>query len=127
VPVSTVVVGAGCSVIDGGAGGTITVRCAAPENAEPALLANNAAYSLPLSDAEATKDSVVDVAPGMALNDAPPSLLTNHCTEGVGPPVAAAVNVAVMPAFTVCDVGLSVTFGTASVLVTRRLLSESAW
>jgi hypothetical protein len=54
------------------------------------------------------KLKVVEVAPGTALHDVPPFVLTIHCTVGVGVPVAAAVNVAALPADTVTEVGLVV-------------------
>src|SRR5664279_4728187 len=57
--------------------------------------------------------SVVVVAPATLLKVAPPSVLNSHCTVGVGRPVAAAVNTAVPPAFTVTSVGLVVTTGPA--------------
>ena len=47
-----------------------------------------------------TNDKVVEVAPDRLLNVAPPSVLTCHCTVGVGFPLAAAVNVAFDPALT---------------------------
>ena len=45
------------------------------------------------------------MAPETLLNVTPPSVLTGHCTVGVGEPVAAAVKVAVWPAVTVWFVG----------------------
>src|SRR5690242_9628590 len=45
--------------------------------------------------------SVVEVAPGISVNVAPPSVLTCHCTVGAGVPVAAALNDAVCPDVTV--------------------------
>src|SRR5258708_4130920 len=62
-------------------------------------------------EAFTTKLSVVDVAPGMRPNVAPPSVLTYHCTVGTGVPVAAAVNVAVSPTFSVSGSGFKVTAG----------------
>ena len=44
----------------------------------------------------------------------PPSVLTCHCTVGVGLPLAAAVKVAVWPALTVSLLGLLVTAGAKS-------------
>jgi hypothetical protein len=44
---------------------------------------------------EAAKLSVVLVPPETLFHELPPSVLTNHCTAGVGEPVAAAVKVAV--------------------------------
>src|SRR5665647_2956312 len=57
--------------------------------------------------------SVVVVAPATLLKVAPPSVLDCHCTVGDGNPVAAAVNTAVPPAFTVTSVGFSVITGPA--------------
>jgi hypothetical protein len=55
----------------------------------------------PFCDVLAVKLSVVEVAPPTLVNVVPPSVLTCHCTVGVGEPVAAAVKVAVCPAVTV--------------------------
>jgi len=63
---------------------------------------------------------VVDVAPLMFAQVEPPLLESCHCTDGVGLPYAAAVNVAAAPAFTVWLVGLLVTQG-AIALVTVRV------
>ena len=54
--------------------------------------------------------NVVEVAPATFVN-APPAVLTCHCTVGAGFPVAAAVNVAVAPAATVTFAGLIVIAG----------------
>ena len=54
---------------------------------------------------------VVLVAPLMLLQVEPPSVLTCHCTVGVGLPVAAAVKVTLWPALTVALLGLVVTLG----------------
>src|SRR5450755_3356096 len=51
---------------------------------------------------------VVLVAPATLLNVAPPFVENCHCTVGVGAPLAAAVNTAVPPAFTVTSTGFSV-------------------
>jgi hypothetical protein len=56
-------------------------------------------------------DSVVEVAPEIFVKLVPPFVLTCHCTVGVGLPLAAAVNVAVAPAFTVVLAGLVVIAG----------------
>ena len=52
---------------------------------------------------------MVLVAPEMLLKVEPPSMLTCHCTVGVGLPLAAAVKVAVWPAVTVWLAGWVVT------------------
>ena len=57
------------------------------------------------------KVRVVLVAPAMSLKVVPPSVLTCHCTVGVGLPLAAAVKVAVCPAVTVWFVGFVVIAG----------------
>src|SRR5206468_1373902 len=100
--------GVGWVVTDGG---TFTVRVAAVVVAVPQVFVNTARYCLPLSAPAAVKLRVVVVAPGMSVNVAPPLMLTCHCTVGVGVPLAAAVNVAVWPAFTVRFVGFVVTAG----------------
>src|SRR5258707_13462476 len=51
------------------------------------------------------------MAPEMLPNVAPPSVLTCHCTVGVGEPVAAVVKVAVWPTFTVWFAGCVVMTG----------------
>ena len=73
----------------------------------------------------------------MSLKVAPPSVLTCHCTVGVGLPLAAAVKVAVWPAVTVWLVGWVVTEGANWAVVTVRvaalvvavptLLVNTAW
>src|SRR6187431_867214 len=60
------------------------------------------------------KLNVDELAPGMSLKVAPPSVLDCHCTVGTGLPAAAAVNVAVSPAMTAESTGLSVTTGTVA-------------
>ena len=65
------------------------------------------------------------VAPLMLLQVEPPSMLTCHCTVGVGLPVAAAVKVAVCPALTVTLAGLVVTVGAyCTVSVAAAVVAE---
>ena len=64
---------------------------------------------------------VVLVAPAMGVKVEPPSVLTCHCTVGVGLPLAAAVKVAVCPAVTVWLAGWVVTIGAV------RARSPSGW
>jgi hypothetical protein len=67
---------------------------------------NTASYRFPFcAPVVAVSVSVADVAPGTFVYVVPPLVLTCHCTVGVGVPVAAAVNVAVVPAVTVVLVG----------------------
>ena len=66
------------------------------------------ARNLPI---ESTRGTVVDVAPDTFVNVPPPSVLTCHCTVGVGLPLAAAVKLAVLPDVSMTSVGLSVTTG----------------
>ena len=61
-----------------------------------------------------------EVAPGMSLKVLPPSVLTCHCTVGVGLPLAAAVKVAVSPALTVRFVGFVVIVGAWLTWLTTR-------
>ena len=82
-------------------GAALTVRVAAVVVAVPAEFVNTARYWFPLCDKAVVKLSVVEVAPETLLNVPPPSVLTCHCTVGVGEPVAAAVKVAAWPAVTV--------------------------
>ena len=63
-------------------------------------LVNTARYSLPSSAADAVKENVVAMAPGMSVNVPLPSTPTCHCTVGVGWPMAVAVKLAVRPALT---------------------------
>src|SRR5881628_1797480 len=102
-----------CSVMvpEGGGGVPFTVSVAAVVVADPAELVNTARYLLPLCDKVVVKLRVVEVAPEALLKVTPPSVLTCHCTVGVGEPVAAAVKVAVWPAFTVWFTGWVVMVG----------------
>ena len=84
-----------------GSVGEFTVSVAAAVVAVPAELVNTARYWFPLCDEAVVKLRVVEVAPETLLKVAPPSVLTCHCTVGVGEPVATAVKVAVWPAVTV--------------------------
>src|SRR5258708_40096302 len=81
-------------------GAAFTVSVAAVVVADPAEFVNTAWYWFPFCDEVVAKLRVVEVAPGRMLKVAPLSVLTCHCTVGVGEPVAAAVNVAVWPAVT---------------------------
>src|SRR5262249_15952211 len=80
-------------------GAAVTVRVATLVVALPALLVKMASYSSPFMSA-VTLDSVsvALVAPPMAFQVVPPSVLTSHCTVGVGLPLAAAVNGTLGPA-----------------------------
>ena len=79
-----------------------------------------ARYWLPVcATSVGTKDSVGAVAPAILLKDAPPSVLSCHCTVGVGLPLAAAVNVAVWPAVTVWLVGWVVITGACPCVTVR--------
>jgi len=103
----------------------LTVSVAAVVVADPAELVNTARYWLPFCDKVVVKLRVVEVAPETLLNVVPPSMLTCHCTVGVGEPVAAAVKVAVWPAATVWLAGCMVIVGYG--FVTSRLpLSSTA-
>jgi hypothetical protein len=82
-------------------GAEFTVRVAAVVVATPAVFVNTARYLFPFCEALAVNVSVVEVAPATLLNVVPPSVLTCHCTVGVGFPLAAAVKLALAPAVTV--------------------------
>ena len=99
------------------------VRAAAVVVDVPPVFVNAARYRLPSSPAPAVKLSVVDVAPGMLLNVAPPSELTCHCTVGVGVPVAAAVKVAVPPEITTRLAGFAVMTGAPGTEIRPMLLA----
>src|SRR6266478_4663956 len=88
--------------------GEFTVSVAAVVVAVPAEFVNTARYWYPFCDKVVVKLRVVEVAPETLLNVTPPSVLTCHCTVGVGEPVAAAVKVAVWPAVTVWLPGCAV-------------------
>src|SRR5882672_2409884 len=104
---------AGCVVIAGGVG-EFTVSVAAVVVAVPAEFVNTARYWFPLCDKVVVKLRVVEVAPERLVNVTPPSVLTCHCTVGVGEPVAAAVKIAVWPAVTVWFAGCMVIVGYAT-------------
>jgi hypothetical protein len=90
------------TVPEGGGGGVaFTVSVAAVVVAVPPEFVNTARYRFPFCDKAVAKLRVVEAAPETLLNVAPPSVLTCHCTVGVGVPVAAAVKLAVWPAVTV--------------------------
>src|SRR2546427_8777 len=82
-------------------GVAFTVSVPAVVVAGPPAFVNTARYWFPFCDEAVVKLMVVKVAAETLLNVTPPSVLTCHCTVGVGEPVAAAVNVAVWPAVTV--------------------------
>ncbi len=113
---------AGCVVMTGGVG-EFTVSVAAVVVAVPTVFVNTARYWFPLCAKAVVKLSVVEVAPETLLNVAPPSVLTCHCTVGVGEPVAAAVKLAVWPAVTVWFAGCVVIVGYAT---SRLPLSSTA-
>ena len=72
------------------------------------------------------KVSVVAVAPLMSVKVTPPSVLTCHCTVGVGVPLAAAVKVTALPAVTVWPLGWVVTTGATSGHCERGRLAGGA-
>ena len=95
--------------------------------AVPTPLLNTASYSLPLCCGVAVpRSSVVAVAPAMGENEFAPAVSTIHCTVGVGVPVAAAVNVASVPASVVRSVGFVVTTGAAVLTVSVAALVVAA-
>ena len=83
----------GCVVT---AGTVCTVNVAALVVMLPTELVKSARYCLPVSANAVVKEYGADVAPEMSVHDVP-SVLTCHFTVGVGVPMAAAVNVAVVP------------------------------
>ena len=98
-----------------------TVSVAAVVVADPPELVNTARYLFPFCDKVVVKLSVVEVAPERLLKVAPPSVLTCHCTVGVGEPVAAAVKVAVWPAVTVWSTGCVVIVGEGELLAILKI------
>ena len=102
-------------------GAKFTVNVAAVVVAEPPGFVNTARYLKPFCPAVTLASvKVVVVAPETLENVAPPSVETCHCTVGVGDPLAAAVNTAVCPAFTVESVGFVVTTGPVLVFVSEK-------
>ena len=89
----------------------VTVSVAAVVVAVPQLFVKTARYFLPLSAEPAVKLYVVEVAPLILVKVFPPSVETCHCTVGVGVPLAAAVNVAIVFWHTFLSVGFVVTAG----------------
>ena len=84
------------TVPEGGGGGpAFTVSVATVVVADPAEFVNTVRYRLLFCDKAVVKLRVAEVTPETGLNVTPPSVLTCHCTVGVGEPVAAAVKVAV--------------------------------
>src|SRR5882724_78523 len=99
-----------------GAASAFTVSATVLVVAAPLELVKTARYRLPLMVVVVLASvSVVPVAPDMLVN-APFFTLTCHCTVGVSHPLAAAVNVAVVPAVTVDALGCVVTTGAARAL-----------
>jgi len=88
-----------------------TVSVAAVVVAVPALFVNTARNSFAFCAAAAVKPYVAEVAPFTLLKVVPPSVLTCHCTVGVGVPLAAAVKLAGFPALTASELGLVVIVG----------------
>src|SRR5262249_5607652 len=111
---------AGCVVMLGAA---LTWSLAGPLEALPSPLVKTALYRLPFCAAVVVKVSVGAVAPAMLVKLAPPSLLTCHCTVGAGVRVAAAVNVAVLPAAAVWFAGWIVTTGAVLTVKLAGLLA----
>jgi hypothetical protein len=91
----------------------------------PQLLLNRARYCLPLSDALAVKVRLALVAPAMSVKVVPPSVLTCHCTVGVGLPLAAALNVT-LPGHTVWFTGFTVTTGPLLIVNVAAVLATLA-
>src|SRR5271166_4710107 len=113
---------AGWVVTEGANWAVLTVRVAALVVAVPTLLVNTARYSSPFwAVVVLLRVRVVLVAPVMSLKVEPLSVLTCHCTVGVGLPLAAAVKVAVWPAVTVWLAGWVVTEGANWAVFTVRV------
>jgi hypothetical protein len=81
-------------------GDVFTVRVAGLVVAVLHILVKSARYWLPLCPADVVNERLVLVAPPILFQSDPPLVLICHCTEGVGEPLAAALNVAVPPAQT---------------------------
>ena len=110
---------AGCVTIAGAAkhGGGLTVNVTAFVVVEPKAFVNTASYFVPDSPTVvAPVDSVVDVAPLTAVNVTPPSVDTDHCTDGAAQFAGvepAAVNVAAAGAVTATLAGCVTIAGAA--------------
>src|SRR5579871_2272112 len=108
-------------------GAKFTVIVAAVVVADPLVLVNTARNFVPFCPAVTFGTvNVVVVAPATLLNVAPPSVENCHCTVGVGLPLAAAMNVAVCPAFTVESVGFVVITGPVALFVSEKLTVVNA-
>jgi len=89
----------------GAEGTAFTVSVAAFEFTELALFVHTALYCLLLSAVVVVNVSVALVAPVILVQVVPALVLCCHCTVGVGDPLAAEVNVTLLPAHLACDVG----------------------
>ena len=99
-------------LVKAGAWTTVSVAAVVVADREISVtLVKTARYSLPFSPAFAVTESAEFVAPPMLVNVVPPSVDRCHCTVGAGNPLAAALKVAVAPAFTVRSLGLAVMTG----------------
>ena len=79
----------------------LTVNEAAVVVASPQRFVKTARYRFPFSPIVAVNVRLVDVAPEILFQSAPPLVLICHCTVGVGVPLAAATKVTLPPAHTV--------------------------
>jgi hypothetical protein len=95
----------------GAAGIAFTVNIAALEFTEPALFVHTARYLLVLSAIVVLNVKVLLTEPLIFVHTVPPFVLTCHCTIGAGAPLAAEVNVTLLPAQIACVAGCVVTAG----------------
>ena len=93
------------TVTTGAEGIAFTVSVAVPELTELIVLVHTALYCLLLSAVVVVKVNVALVAPVILVHVVPPVVLCCHCTDGVGVPPAAEVNVTLLPAHLVCEEG----------------------
>jgi hypothetical protein len=100
------------TVTVGAEGIEFTVSVAALEFVEPVVLVHTARYFFELSATDAVKVKLGSMALVMFVHVVPPFELTCHFTAGAGVPLAAEVNVTLLPAQTVCGDGCVVTTGT---------------
>ena len=109
---------------EGAAGSGFTVSVAAFELTVLALFVHAARYCLLLSAVVAINDNVALVAPVIFVHVVP-FVLSCHCTEGAGVPLAAELKAAFTPAHLIRDAGCVVTAGGVLAAAALPLISNS--
>jgi hypothetical protein len=112
------------TVTVGAEGVAFTVSVAALELTLLTLFVQTARYCLLLSAVDVAKDKVALVAP-VILFHVVPFVLSCHCIDGAGVPLAADVKIAFVPAHFVCEAGCVVTEGAIFAGAALLLISKS--